>query len=64
MTEQEKMKNGYLWNDDEENMALQAQAKKFVRQFNALPPEDMDGRVALLPKLFGVDCATAYGCGW
>lgn len=28
MTEQEKMKNGYLWNDDEENMALQAQAKK------------------------------------
>lgn len=28
MTEQEKMKNGYLWNDDEENMALQAHAKK------------------------------------
>lgn len=28
MTEQEKMKNGYLWDDDEENMALQAQAKK------------------------------------
>ena len=27
MTEQEKMKNGYLWDDDEENMALQAQAK-------------------------------------
>ena len=39
MTEQEKMKNGYLWDDDEENMALQAQAKKLVRQFNALPPE-------------------------
>mgnify|MGYP001034357700 FL=1 len=53
MTEQEKMKNGYLWDDDEENMALQAQAKKLVRQFNALPPEDMDGREALLPKLFG-----------
>ena len=47
------MKNGYLWGDDEENMALQAQAKKLVRQFNALPPEDMDGRAALLPKLFG-----------
>ena len=43
MTEQEKMKNGYLWDDDEENMALQAQAKKLVRQFNALPPEDTDG---------------------
>ncbi len=53
MTEQEKMKNGYLWDDDEENMALQAHAKKLVRQFNALPPEDMDGRAALLPKLFG-----------
>lgn len=52
MTEQEKMKNGYLWNDDGENMALQAYAKKLVRQFNALPPEDMDGRAALLPKLF------------
>ena len=52
-------------------MALQAQAKKIVRQFNALPPEDMDGRAALLPKLFGevgrekcLDCAAAYGCGW
>ena len=44
MTEQEKMKNGYLWGDDEENMSLQAQAKKLVQQFNALPPEDMDGR--------------------
>lgn len=53
MTEQEKMKNGYLWDDEEENMALQAQAKKLVQQFNALPPEDMDGREALLPELFG-----------
>ena len=49
MTEQEKMKNGYLWDDDEENMALQAHAKKLVRQFTALPPEDMNGRAALLP---------------
>lgn len=31
MTEQEKMKKGYLWGDDEENMALQAHAKKLVR---------------------------------
>lgn len=29
-----------------------ARAKKLVRQFNALPPGDMDGRAALLPKLF------------
>lgn len=28
MTEQEKMKNGYLWNDDEENVALQGARKK------------------------------------
>ena len=35
MTEQEKMKKGYLWDDDEENMALQAQAKKLVQQFNS-----------------------------
>jgi len=47
------MKNSYLWDDEEENMALQARAKKLVRQFNALPPEDMDGRAALLPQLFG-----------
>lgn len=53
MTEQEKMKNGYLWDDDEENMALQANAKRLVRQFNALPPENMDEQAALLPELFG-----------
>ena len=53
MTEQEKMKQGYVWKDDEENMALQAYAKGIVRQFNSLPPEDMEGREALLKKLFG-----------
>lgn len=53
MTEQEKMKNGYLWEDDEENMELQARAKRLVQRFNALPPEDMDGRAALLPEIFG-----------
>ena len=53
MTEQEKMKKGYLWADDEENMALQARAKGFVREFNSLPPEDMEGRAALLKEIFG-----------
>ena len=33
MTEQEKMKQGYLGEDDEENMALQAHAKSLVRKF-------------------------------
>lgn len=53
MTEQEKMKQGYLWLDDDENMALQAHAKSLARQFNSLPPEDMEGRAALLKDIFG-----------
>ena len=53
MTEQEKMKKGYLWGDDEENMALQARAKSLVNQFNSLPPEAMDERAELLKKIFG-----------
>ncbi len=53
MTEQEKMKQGYIWLDDEENMALQAQCKALVRRFNTLPPEDMAGREALLHDIFG-----------
>ena len=44
MTEQEKMKQGYIWKDDNENMALQAHTKAMVRKFNSLPPEDMEGR--------------------
>lgn len=53
MTEQEKMKAGYLWGDDEENMALQTRTKDLVREFNALPPECMEERAALLPEIFG-----------
>lgn len=53
MTEQEKMKQGYLWLDDDENMDLQAQARGLMRQFNTLPPEDMEGRAELLKKIFG-----------
>ncbi len=53
MTEQEKMKKGYLWGDDEENMALQAHTKGIVNKFNSLPPEDMEGRAALLKDIFG-----------
>ena len=37
MTEQKKMKKGYLWGDDEENMALQAHTKSIVSKFNSLP---------------------------
>ena len=53
MTEQERMKAGYLWLDDEENMALQARAKGLVEKFNALPPEAMEERMALNQELFG-----------
>lgn len=53
MTEQEKMKQGYLWGDDEENIALQAKCKSLVREFNAMPPEDMAGREKLLHEIFG-----------
>ena len=53
MTEQEKMKQGYLWADDEENMGLQAKAKGLVSKFNALPPEAMEERSALLGDIFG-----------
>lgn len=53
MTEQEKMKRGYLWEDDEENMALQNYAKGLVRKFNSLPPECMDERAELLGEIFG-----------
>ena len=52
MTEQEKMKRGYIWEDDEENMALQATCKAAVRRFNALPPDDMEGREKLLHEIF------------
>ena len=53
MTEQERMLHGYIWQDDDENMAYQAETLGYVRQFNALAPEDMAGREALLHKIFG-----------
>lgn len=53
MTEQEKMKKGYLWKDDDENMALQARTKGLVSQFNSLPPESMKERAELLKEIFG-----------
>ena len=53
MTEQERMKAGYIWLDDEENMALQARAKTLVEKFNALPPEAMEERMALNKELLG-----------
>ena len=53
MTEQEKMKQGYLWWDDEENMTLQAKCKAGIRKFNELPAECMAEKEALLHEIFG-----------
>ncbi len=53
MTETERMKQGYIWEDDDENMALQAKCKTLVRKFNELPPEAMEEREALLHDIFG-----------
>lgn len=51
MTEQEKMKQGYLWNDDDENIALQTRCKELVKQFNETPARAFEKREALLPAL-------------
>ena len=53
MTETERMKQGYIWEDDDENIALQAKCKTLVRKFNELPPEAMEEREALLHDIFG-----------
>ena len=53
MTEQEKMKQGFLWNDDEENLALQSKCKALVKKFNDLPSEMMKEKEALLHDIFG-----------
>ena len=53
MTEQEKMKQGYLWNDDDENIALQTRCKELVKQFNETPARAFEKREALLHDIFG-----------
>lgn len=53
MTEQEKMKQGYLWNDDDENISLQTRCKEFVKQFNETPAGAFEKRKALLHDIFG-----------
>ena len=53
MTEQERMKAGYMWMDDAENMAMQARARELVARFNALPPEANRERMEMNPEMFG-----------
>ena len=42
MTEQERMKQGYVWQDDDENMSLHAHTKALVREINRMTPQDME----------------------
>ena len=53
MTEQERMKAGYLWYDDDENMAMQARTKALIEKYNSLPADANAERVALTKEIFG-----------
>ena len=53
MTEQERMKAGYMWLDDAENMAMQARARDLVARFNSLPPEANRERMEMNAEMFG-----------
>ena len=53
MTEQERMKAGFIWLDDAENMAMQARARELVARFNALPPEANRERMEMNAEMFG-----------
>ena len=53
MTEQERMKAGYIWMDDDENMAMQARARELVTRFNALPAEANRERMEMNDEMFG-----------
>ena len=53
MTEQERMKAGYIWLDDEENMAMQARCRGLIEKYNSLPPDANAERMALTKEIFG-----------
>ena len=53
MTEQERMKAGYMWLDDAENMEMQARARELVTRFNALPADANRERMAMNKEMFG-----------
>ena len=47
MTEQERMRAGYMWLDDDENMAMQARCRALIEKYNSLPADANAERVAL-----------------
>ena len=53
MTEQERMKAGFMWLDDAENMAMQTRARALLEKFNTLPPEANRERMEMNAEMFG-----------
>lgn len=53
MTEQERMMAGYMWLDDEENVAMQAKTRSLIEKYNSLPGDANAERMALTKEIFG-----------
>ena len=53
MTQEERMKKGYLWVDTDEYMEEQARAKDLMYEFNHTRPSEVEKRNQIMKKLFG-----------
>ena len=56
MTEQERQEriaNGYLWEDTDEYLAHQAKVKDLMYEFNTSKPSEVDKRRELMRQMFG-----------
>ncbi|MBR3392579.1 MAG: sugar O-acetyltransferase [Firmicutes bacterium] len=59
MTEQDRMRAGYIWLDDDENIALQARCKTLVEKFNSMPADAHAERMEISKEIFG-ECGGAW----
>ena len=59
MTEQDRMRAGYIWLDDDENMALQPRCKTLVEKFNSMPADAHAERMEISKEIFG-ECGSAW----
>lgn len=53
LSEKEKQEKGYLWNDWDEYLEEQTQAKELLYDFNQSRPAEVDKRRQIMKKLFG-----------
>ena len=53
MTNEERMKKGYLWLDTGESMDLQIHQRSLIYDFNHTRPDDLERRQELLKQIFG-----------